>query len=92
MTSRKLTAAQKKALEDASIVTGLDDMIDAKVDKRACKTELLIVSENVKTRMVVAAQTDLIKKLKSSHLHNVIQYALIGLVVLSIIVLHGCLT
>ena len=91
MTSRKLTSAQKKALEDASIITGLDDLIDKKIDKRAIKTERLIKEEGEKTRGVVLEQTELINKIKSSRINDVIQYALVGLIILTMIVLHGCL-
>ena len=88
---KRLSAAEKRQIEDEAMKTDLNSLMDDKIEKRVCKTERLVISENVKTRQVVAAQTKLIKELKSSKVNDVIQYALIGLVVLSIIILHGCL-
>jgi len=86
----RLTAAQKREIENEAMKTDLNSLMDDKIEKRVCKTERLVISENVKTRQVVEAQTKLIQELKSSKVNDVIQYVLIAGLLIIMLITKGC--
>jgi len=86
----RLTAAQKREIENEAMKTDLNSLMDDKIEKRVCKTERLVISENVKTRQVVEAQTKLIRELKSSKVNDVIQYVLIAGLLIIMLITKGC--
>jgi len=86
----KLTNKEKTKLEDNAVVTNRDDLIDAKIEARAIKTEKLIVEENNMTRDEVKELKNLVIELKNSKVNDIIQYILIAGLIFTMIITRGC--